>query len=87
MKLPPYEISRIIEMAWEDRTPFEAIKNTYNLKEKDVISLMKKNLKRGSFILWRKRVRGRLTKHRKLLKFKLKDQIIPGMEKNYEPVC
>tara|TARA_B110000014_G_C20079088_1_gene563607 strand:+ start:281 stop:532 length:252 start_codon:yes stop_codon:yes gene_type:complete len=62
MKLPPYEISRIIEMAWEDRTPFEAIKNTYNLKEKDVISLMKKNLKRGSFILWRKRVRGRKTK-------------------------
>ena len=62
MKLPPYEISRIIEMAWEDRTPFEAIKNTYNLKEKDVVSLMKKNLKKSSFILWRKRVRGRRTK-------------------------
>jgi len=62
MKLPTYDISRIIEMAWEDRTPFEAIKNTYNLKEKDVISLMKKNLKKGSFILWRKRVRGRKTK-------------------------
>lgn len=62
MKLPAHDISRIIEMAWEDRTPFEAIKNTYNLKEKDVISLMKKNLKKGSFILWRKRVRGRKTK-------------------------
>ena len=57
MKLPNYDISRIIEMAWEDRTPFEAIKKTYNLKEKDVVSLMKKNLKKGSFILWRKRVR------------------------------
>ena len=42
MKLPNYDISRIIEMAWEDRTPFEAIKKTYNLKEKDVVSLMKK---------------------------------------------
>ena len=62
MKLPNYDISRIIEMAWEDRTPFEAIKKTYNLKEKDVVSLMKKNLKKGSFILWRKRVRGRKTK-------------------------
>ena len=47
MKLPNYDISRIIEMAWEDRTPFEAIKKTYNLKEKDVVSLMKKNLKKG----------------------------------------
>tara|TARA_B100001559_G_C15940218_1_gene367297 strand:- start:24 stop:275 length:252 start_codon:yes stop_codon:yes gene_type:complete len=62
MKLPSHEISRIIEMAWEDRTPFEALKNTYNLKEKDVVSLMKKNLKKSSFILWRKRVRGRRTK-------------------------
>ena len=62
MKLPAHDISRIIEMAWEDRTPFEAIKNTYNLKEKDVISLMKKKKKKGSFILWRKRVRGRKTK-------------------------
>jgi uncharacterized protein (TIGR03643 family) len=62
MKLPAYEISRIIEMAWEDRTPFEAIKNIYSLNEKEVISLMKKNLKKGSFILWRKRVRGRKTK-------------------------
>ena len=49
------DIDRIIEMAWEDRTPFEAIKIQYGLSEKHVISLMRKELKRGSFNLWRKR--------------------------------
>lgn len=57
------DISRIIEMAWEDRTPFEGIFNSYNLNEKDVIKIMRKNLKLKSFILWRKRVRNRKTKH------------------------
>lgn len=47
---------RIIEMAWEDRTPFEAIFYQFGLDEKDVISLMRKELKRTSFNLWRKRV-------------------------------
>lgn len=47
---------RIIEMAWEDRTPFEAIQIQFNLSEADVIVLMRKELKRSSFNLWRKRV-------------------------------
>lgn len=49
-------IDRIIEMAWEDRTPFEAIKAQFDLSEADVIALMRKELKRSSFLLWRKRV-------------------------------
>ena len=49
-------IDRIIEMAWEDRTPFEAIKIQFNLSESAVIALMRKELKRSSFNLWRKRV-------------------------------
>ena len=55
---------RIIEMAWEDRTPFEAIELQYGLKEKDVITLMRKAMKPSSFRMWRKRVSGRATKHR-----------------------
>jgi uncharacterized protein (TIGR03643 family) len=58
--------SRIIEMAWEDRTPFEAIEQLYGLREKDVICFMRRALKRSSFRLWRKRVGGRVTKHRAL---------------------
>lgn len=50
------EIDRIIEMAWEDRTPFEAIKYQFGLSEQEVIALMRKELKRSSFNLWRKRV-------------------------------
>lgn len=50
------EIDRIIEMAWEDKTPFEAIQFQFDLAEKDVIVLMRKELKRNSFNLWRKRV-------------------------------
>lgn len=50
------EIDRIIEMAWEDRTPFEAIKYQFSLSEQEVIALMRKELKRSSFNLWRKRV-------------------------------
>ncbi|HRG18104.1 MAG TPA: TIGR03643 family protein [Flavobacterium lutivivi] len=50
------EIDRIIEMAWEDRTPFEAIEYQFGLPEKEVIQLMRKELKRSSFNLWRKRV-------------------------------
>lgn len=57
------EHSRIIEMAWEDRTPFEAIKIHYGLTESDVIKLMRSTLKPSSFRLWRKRVSGRKTKH------------------------
>ncbi len=56
---------RIIEMAWEDRTPFDAIKLQFGLKEQDVIELMRKNISQNSFKLWRKRVKGRKTKHQK----------------------
>ena len=60
------EQSRIIEMAWEDRTPFEAIETLYGLSEKNVIKLMRSALKLASFRLWRARVSGRNTKHLKL---------------------
>ena len=56
------DIDRIIEMAWEDRTTFTDIRNQYGIYEKDVIAIMKKNLKRSSFLMWRQRVRGRKTK-------------------------
>lgn len=59
-----FDENRIIEMAWEDRTTFDAIKDQYGISEPDVIKLMRKNLKRNSFKLWRKRVSGRKTKHR-----------------------
>ncbi|MFT0713873.1 TIGR03643 family protein [Flagellimonas lutimaris] len=59
------QIDRIIEMAWEDRTPFEAIEYQFGLKENDVREVMRTNLKRSSFELWRKRVKGRKTKHQK----------------------
>ena len=54
--MEPKDIDRIIEMAWEDRTPFEAIKIQFNFSEAEVIALMRKELKRSSFHLWRKRV-------------------------------
>ncbi|WP_312819988.1 TIGR03643 family protein [Kaistella carnis] len=54
--LNPVQIDRIIEMAWEDRTPFEAIEYQFSLTEKDVIVLMRTELKRSSFKLWRARV-------------------------------
>jgi len=57
------ELDRIIEMAWEDRTPFDAIEAQWGLKENDVRALMRKHMKRSSFEMWRKRVKGRKTKH------------------------
>lgn len=57
------DTDRIIEMAWEDRTSFEAIEIQFGLKEKDVIALMRKEMKTGSFKMWRKRTHGRSTKH------------------------
>lgn len=62
------EKSRIIEMAWEDRTPFGAIEFQFGLSEDDVIELMRKEMKSSSFKMWRKRVSGRKTKHRELRK-------------------
>ncbi len=60
------DMSRIIEMAWEDRTPFEAIERLYGLDEAAVIQLMRRELKASSFRLWRARVSGRVTKHLQL---------------------
>ncbi len=57
------QIDRIIEMAWEDRTTFDAIEYQFGLKEQEVITLMRKEMKPSSFRLWRKRVSGRSTKH------------------------
>ena len=61
-KLSQEDTDRIIEMAWEDRTTLTDINNQFGLKEKEVIKIMKDNLKRNSFLKWRQRVRGRKTK-------------------------
>jgi len=66
MDLTSVQIDRIIEMAWEDRTPFEAIAFQFGLAEADVIALMRRELKPGSFRRWRARVQGRATKHAQL---------------------
>lgn len=63
-ELSEQDRDRIVEMAWEDRTPFEAIELQFGLKENEVRALMRQTLKRSSFELWRKRVKGRSTKHR-----------------------
>ncbi len=66
MKIPDLDnqtIDRIIEMAWEDRTPFEAIEIQFGLQEKQVIALMRRSMSASSFKMWRKRVTARKTKH------------------------
>jgi uncharacterized protein (TIGR03643 family) len=67
--LKPEDISRIIEMAWEDRTPFDAIEAIYGLNQNQVEDLMRDNLKKSSYILLRKRAKGRKTKHMGLREF------------------
>ena len=77
MKFNERDIDRIIEMAWEDRTPFEAIFFQFGLKENDVRKLMRKHMKESSFKMWRERVKGRKTKHTKTngsTRFKSKNQ-------------
>ncbi len=71
MNLSESDVSRIIEMAWEDRTPFDAIEVQFHLSHDEVVNLMRKNLKKKSFNLWRERVRGRKTKHSELRNFKV----------------
>ena len=61
-----YDINNIIEMAWCDKTSFESIKLQTNLSEKEVIKIMRSNLKKTSFKLWRQRVYGRKAKHEKI---------------------
>lgn len=71
------DIDRIIEMAWEDRTPFDAIEYQFGIKENQVRKIMRENLSESSFKLWRKRVKGRKTKHSKTSesnRFKSKNQ-------------
>jgi len=63
------EKDRIIEMAWEDRTTFDAILLQFGLKEQEVINLMRNEMKPSSFKMWRERVQGRKTKHEKLRDF------------------
>ena len=66
MDLPELDaetVNRIIEMAWEDRTPFEAIALQFGLPEKQVIALMRREMQPSSFRMWRRRVSGRKTKH------------------------
>ena len=62
-KLTEDTVHRIIEMAWEDRTPIDAIKKQFSLSEKQIIMLMRTHLRPASFRNWRKRVAGRKTKH------------------------
>ena len=57
------DVNRIIEMAWEDRTPFDAIKDQFGLSEKQVITMMRREMKASSFRMWRARVQGRSSKH------------------------
>jgi uncharacterized protein (TIGR03643 family) len=68
-QLTEAERSRLIEMAWEDRTPFEMIRLQYGLTEAAVIDFMRSNMKKSSFRMWRKRMNGRLTKHLTLKSF------------------
>lgn len=73
------DISRIIEMAWEDRTPFEAIELQFGMKENEVREIMRREMNPSSFKMWRKRVSGRKTKHLSLRskavkRFKSKNQ-------------
>lgn len=85
--LGPKDIDRVIEMAWEDRTSFEVIKAQFGLTEADVIALMRKELKRSSFNLWRKRVNtGVSMKHEKkrnpeIDRFKCKQQKVISLNK------
>ena len=71
------QIDRIVEMAWEDRTPFEAIEHQFGIKEAQVRKIMRSEMKRTSFTMWRERVSGRKTKHRitsEALRFKSQNQ-------------
>ena len=69
--LTPPQISTVIRLAWEDRTTFEEIHKRTGLVEREVITIMRRELKPSSFRVWRKRVSGRVTKHRRLLEQRL----------------
>jgi uncharacterized protein (TIGR03643 family) len=63
LSFTPVDTSRIIEMAWEDRTPLEAIERLFNINPNQLVQFMRDKLKAGSFKVWRKRMNGRQTKH------------------------
>jgi uncharacterized protein (TIGR03643 family) len=63
-QLSEQDIERIIEMAWEDRTPFEAIESQFSISEKEVIALMREEMRASSWRMWRERMNGRKTKHK-----------------------
>jgi len=75
-------IDRVIEMAWEDRTTFDVIEQQFGLKEQDVISIMRRYMKRSSFKMWRKRVTDRQTKHAKKRDFEV-GRFHSSNQKNY----
>lgn len=80
------ETDRVVEMAWEDRTPFEAIEMQFGLAEQQVIALMRTAMKPSSFRMWRKRMQGRSTKHallhtQTLMRFKCSRQKQISMNK------
>jgi len=64
-KLSERDVDRIVEMAWEDRTPFDAIESQFGVPEGDVIKIMRSEMKLSSWKMWRERVQNRATKHRK----------------------
>jgi uncharacterized protein (TIGR03643 family) len=66
IELSTIDLDRIIEMAWEDRTPFDAITAQFGISESETIKLMRENMKRSSFKMWRERVQRRKTKHQEL---------------------
>ena len=80
-RLSTQDVDRIIEMAWEDRTPFDAIEFQYGVPEKEVIQLMRQEMKHSSWKMWRKRVQGRSTKHQ-ALKGKKVNRFKSRMQKN-----
>lgn len=82
MRFNKEDQSRIIEMAWEDRTPFEAIEQQFGLSEAQVIKFMRRSLKPGSFRLWRSRVSGRVTKHARLRRPEVTRGYCPTQYKN-----
>lgn len=77
-KLSQEDVSRIVEMAWEDRTPFEAIQAQFGLNESQTIALMRANMKASSFRMWRERMSGRKTKHLELRGFECGRAYAPG---------
>jgi uncharacterized protein (TIGR03643 family) len=79
-KIHADQISLVIRLAWEDQTSFEEIRERTGLVEREVIDIMRRELKPSSFTMWRKRVGGRVTKHRKLLERRLKPSNPEGLE-------